>query len=400
MNIEKISYYLLLVVVITLPLFAKLTPITIVIFSILTIVNGFKNKSFNIENKKVFYFGLSFFLIHLISVFYSEHKDVAWFDIEVKLSLFVFPLLFIVKNRYLSRSNILFLFSMATFIALVYMLTMAMNNYSELGYKSFEYTNLSRYMHPTYISMYTLFSLVYLLNLFLENYGRNAKYYLLLLPIIIFIISIYLFQSKAGYISFFLVLLYFTIKYIFNSKNIIIKILLPLVIILFSVLSYFNSYRVRDMIGVVNQIVLTGDSRNTTTGIRFEIWKATCKIIPDNFVFGVGAGDIKPELNVKYNENAEFLSLAKKENLNVHNQYLETFLGQGVIGFLLLIFLLVFGALQAFKVKDSVFISFMILIIVNFFPESMLNTQSGVVFFSVFFYLLSGTEYKKYSLNI
>ena len=395
MNNDKIAYYSLLLVVITLPIFAKLTPIAIVLFVIITIFNAIKNKQFILVNKTITFVGLAFFLTHIISVLYSDNKNIAWFDIEVKLSLFIFPLVFIVKNEFIEKNKkyILIMFAISTLLASIYMLFTSFLNYTEIGIKSFEYTNLSKYMHPTYISIYISFSFFILLD-YLINSNKKIENYLLIIPLLIFALMVFLLQSKAGYIAFVIAIMYYAYFFMSKSKSIILKVLVPVVIVSIVVIAYNNSYRLQDMVGVVKQIVLTGDSKNSTTGIRFEIWKATTEIISDNVMLGVGAGDIKPELNVKYNENIEYLGLAKDGNLNVHNQYLETFLGQGLIGIVLLVILLLLALIKAIKFKDKVYVVFVILILVNFFPESMLNKQAGVVFFALFFYLLSNTQSK------
>ena len=107
---------------------------------------------------------------------------------------------------------------------------------------------------------------------------------------------------------------------------------MPIVIILVSSYGASQNYRLQIMFNSVVEIVNTGDSKTSSTGVRFEIWKVTTDLISNNFILGVGAGDIKPELNKKYSENPEFLEEAINNHFNVHNQYLETWLGQGLLG--------------------------------------------------------------------
>ena len=136
-------------------------------------------------------------------------------------------------------------------------------------------------------------------------------------------------------------------------------------------------------------IVRTGDSSSSSTGTRFEIWKVTTKLISENMILGVGAGDIKPELNKKYEENPAFLKEATDRHLNVHNQYLETWLGQGIIGLALMLSLFIMLFIKAYRNKDHVIALFLINVMVNFFPEAMLNNMHGVVFFALFYYLFA-----------
>ena len=73
-----------------------------------------------------------------------------------------------------------------------------------------------------------------------------------------------------------------------------------------------------------------------------------------------------------------------KKNYNTHNQYLQVFLDQGVFGFLLLMFF-TFGMLYAsLKQKNFIYALFLVVMILNFMTESILETQSGVIFFAFF----------------
>ena len=64
-----------------------------------------------------------------------------------------------------------------------------------------------------------------------------------------------------------------------------------------------------------------------------------CLIIKKNFIFGVGTGDTQDSLNNRYLLNGYTDSF--KHKLNAHNQYLETFIAIGLIGFSGLISLLI-----------------------------------------------------------
>jgi O-antigen ligase len=138
------------------------------------------------------------------------------------------------------------------------------------------------------------------------------------------------------------------------------------------------------MLNSVEEISKNGSSDDSTTGVRFEIWKLTLDEIKSNWFFGVGAGDIKPVLFKRYKSSN--LDNALSKNLNVHNQYLETFLGQGIIGISLLLSLFVIGLKEAYLRKEWLFSVFIILSAMSFAPESMLNNQSGVIFFAFFYY--------------
>ena len=109
-------------------------------------------------------------------------------------------------------------------------------------------------------------------------------------------------------------------------------------------------------------------------------------LIKKNILFGVGTGDIKNELISKY--DATEMLAAKSKNLNVHNQFLETFLGQGLIGIILLFALFLIPIIYKKSFSHYLLSFFLLIIGSQFFFESMLNRLLGVVFFSYFYSLL------------
>ncbi|WP_298222197.1 O-antigen ligase family protein [Flavobacterium sp.] len=90
---------------------------------------------------------------------------------------------------------------------------------------------------------------------------------------------------------------------------------------------------------------------------------------------------------------------AKQHNLNplygtynFHNQYVQTFAELGVIGFLILVFMLFINLKNAFKYKDFLHITFAITMIMLFLSESFFCRQRGIVFFIVLYCLFNSTS--------
>ena len=132
-----------------------------------------------------------------------------------------------------------------------------------------------------------------------------------------------------------------------------------------------------------------------STAVRILIWKESIKLIENNVIFGTSAGDANDKLIEAYKREGLEGALLKK--LNAHNQFLQTFIGTGIIGFVLL-FLMTLGALiYSFIKKNYILSLFSILIIFNFLVESMLQAQAGFIFFAFFFCIL--TQYNFHKLN-
>ena len=70
-----------------------------------------------------------------------------------------------------------------------------------------------------------------------------------------------------------------------------------------------------------------------STTVRVLIWQQCLTLIQNNFLFGVSVGDTNDALYLAYEQNGLIGALDHK--LNAHNQFFQTFIGLGVIGFMI-----------------------------------------------------------------
>ena len=107
-------------------------------------------------------------------------------------------------------------------------------------------------------------------------------------------------------------------------------------------------------------------------------------------------GDANDELYAAYENNG--LTGAFEHKLNAHNQYLQSFIGLGIIGFVLL-FAMTFGNLYyAILSKNNLLLILSLLLISNFLVESMLQRSAGVLF-TVFFLCLFNLKNFKHAVE-
>ena len=109
-------------------------------------------------------------------------------------------------------------------------------------------------------------------------------------------------------------------------------------------------------------------------------------VIKHNFIFGVGVGDTSDELKKEY-INAGYSEMYY-ENLNAHNQYLGVLLGTGLIGFLIFFSIILFMIYMAVSKRNLLYGLFLLIIMIFFMFESILNRIAGVTFFALFSFLL------------
>ena len=145
------------------------------------------------------------------------------------------------------------------------------------------------------------------------------------------------------------------------------------------------SSRVHEVIWEYDNYYRNGNPNGHSVAMRIEFWKCAAHIIRNNFLFGVGTGDVKKEFD-KYYETSKS-KLKHTWWLRSHNQFLTSTSGLGIIAFILLIIIL---ALPFFvKYKYSLLLKvFSVIVFLSMLTEDTLETQAGVTFFALFYFFL------------
>ncbi len=337
------------------------------------------------EFPKLLLFPIAFYLLHIVSSFYSANNNEAVFDLEVKFSFLLLPLLFGFQKKQSKDTliNILRVFVHATTLSTIVLLLINIGRYFQSGRFLF-YNDYSNMLHPSYLSMYLIFNLLVVVYLFIKK--REKPLYLIVSTLISFL-TLFIAESKAGQLSALIVIIFLGFKLIPSKFK---KVAVLSSIILIFIFGYFAKDSKRFSFFVKNmehysQIKAHPEKIKESTALRILAWSASTEVINKHPIFGVGSGDIKDELSKVYAERNYTKPL--EMHMNSHNQYLETTVGQGIIG---LIALLLMFLLPLFYIhSDSLLLQgFILLIMLSIFVESMFNTQAGVIFIAFFYSLL------------
>ena len=343
-----------------------------------------------------------FYLLHLFSMSYTENSAEGWNDLVLKISLFLLPL-FMMSTSFISahqRIFILKLFALLMMLMACSDLVLSLLEFRESARSQvFFYVGLTHFLpgQPHYVSWY------YSMALFISMHQilTGNKWKLLWgVGVVLLLISLALLSSRAYFLAFTVVSVISLVKAVKTntiSKRSLNKILLALGLFIGAIFLLPNTNaRIND--GIVEVQKLLGSDTHKETNPRIPLWTYGLKIIADQPVFGYGAGDAKQVLNEVLKEsdfmrwNGQRNVPISEKNFNFHNQYLQTWAEVGVLGFLLLIFLMI----RPFYLKDQhpLFLIFLGLTIIGFITESMLQRQAGVLFLAFMYPLLSGLKNK------
>ena len=169
-----------------------------------------------------------------------------------------------------------------------------------------------------------------------------------------------------------------------NYKLIIISVLFFTIGSLFFLLSdSIAAARLRSSFQFLSSSENNIDKSTTeSNAVRVLVWQQAIQLIKEKPILGYTPGDVNDKLYASYKENE--LTGALENKLNAHNQFLQTSLGIGVIGLLILLSLILFPIINGIKTKNVLIIFFSFLLFLNFIVESMLQTSAGTLFFTFF----------------
>jgi O-antigen ligase len=391
-NLSNVRYFLLMLIALMLPISKQLVPFLIILLVLSWLVSpnlGSRIKK-ALSNNYMWLF-ISFYLMHLLGMLYTENLEFGRYDLEIKLSFLVFPFVFASFPAISSKSyyNIGLAFIIGCAIACLADLGMGLVNYTESGnIKDMLYGRLSFFHHPSYFAMYLVLGTSIMLHGLLlvpeDVPVSNKRLYFILVPF--FICMTILLMAKSGILSMGILLL-ITLAYLLIRKRFAPVVVLSLALIVAIMGSMWVAPGVFSRIQTSWEVIMQRSDPIDPTSVestaeRVLVWEQAIELVKEHPLLGVGTGDIKDALVEKYVLSG--LVGVVSEKLNAHNQFLQSFAALGLFGFLSLALGLLLPAVMAVKKGNSVFFIFIVIISINALTESILEVQAGVVFYAFF----------------
>ena len=374
------------------------------VFILLWLIGFFLFEDLNVSFKRILnnkwsYVILAFFFLHAIGFLFSQNKSDALTAIEIKLCFLAFPILiFGTKYTEIQVRKIIITFVSGCFLACMFCLFRAFYLYLFEDFNAFFYSEFTYFMHPSYFAMYLIFAMLIVMLFYPKWLTQISNLYIKIgFLTIIFLICIFLCSSKMGLITALLLLpaTLFIILFRNGYKKLILGLSACLVLGIFASYKLFPRPfdRIKVAFSVTSSIETIDKTDAESTAVRILIWKESIKLIKEHVLLGVTPGDVNDQLCKAYTDNG--LTGALRKRLNAHNQFLQTFLGTGIIGFMILLIMTVFAMVFGFIKKNYILGLFSALMVFNFLVESMLQAQAGFVFFVFFLCFILAYDFSK-----
>jgi len=379
------SLYLIFgsLLLILIPFNLKWASGALILFSFNWLIEGSLKEKFKRLKSRPFYILFSFlYLIYLVSILWSENKDAAWFDMEIKLSLFWMPIIFGSMSDELinlfNKKRTLTLFSISCALAGLFCIIHSYITY--LGNGNIEemyYGFFSHFMHTTFFSYYLCFSLVICVYYLIRDWKISlfAEKVLYTFISLISIVTIYFGSSRAGYLLLILTLMLLGVMMIRAS-------LLPKSLILPAVLGLLAFTTAIWFTPEIKKRINSITEEFSHFAVRIPIWKISIQKISEKPLLGYGNGDVTDTLVEEYKRYG--YDNIVEDRYNSHNQFLQTMLAAGVLALLILFLMVILPFIRAVKNSEVIYACFLLIIIVGFMIDTTLKVQAGVIFYAVF----------------
>jgi len=358
------------------------------------------NKLLVVRRLRYFLITTGFYLLMICSLSYSSDIKTGLAFLVSSAYILVYPLIIIffvndISKKQLNQILFCFVFSCCMYSLYIHYCfhmaglytTFKPAEFYDLPFRGVLMTLKVGSGHPTYISMWFLFSVLFLIHFLLENKVSHSKKIGMLFGITLLTFSSMLLSAKITVVAFFFSLL--LLVYLMLKKKLIVVFVCGLITTIF-VLSLLNISFLRARF--IDEFKATEFKppvgiRTNSLNIRVGIFECSKEIFKNNWLIGTGVGDAQAELNKCY--STFNTNVYKVDTYNSHNNYFGIAISTGSIGLFAFIFMLLFHIRESIKHGNTLFLIFLLFVIICMVPENILSRNHGVVFYSIFSSLFS-----------
>src|SRR5258708_92017 len=408
---NKISYYFMLVFLVTLPFDRLFSELALIGLLLHTIIHFRSDRGMTKVRRQgglpddvrrrlpVFRSGwltAALYLLTMVGTLWSARRGEAFKELEKQLALLFVPLIFYFTEMDWKKVQrpLLKAFALSCLFTTLYLYGIAFGRIRQQGLplSSFFSPPFMNHqfsapigLHATYFSMYIAISLVTFIWLMLRA-RRTLDRWFYALGSLILLAAILQLAARSVCISLLFVinglLPYWLMKG--RTRRIFLGVSLFLTAVVFVALTSNENLHTRYLVQLQQDLKgNVGDKDGSEP--RMVRWFCAWELIRAAPWTGYGSGTEVDLLKEKYAVHQLYDSYA--HDLNAHNQYLSILLKTGILGEILFLGVLAIGLRQAWRLKDPFLGSFLVIVICVSFSENILDVNKGIFFFSFFFSL-------------
>ncbi len=396
---NKISYYHLALFLMFLPFDRFYSQLVVVSFVLHTLIHVRLRKRLTTPKWQNLLL-CSVFLLNVVGLIWSHDQKEGIKDCIRQLTILVFPIILSLSALDLQKykKNLLILFGLTCVATILYLYFDAFRIilYNKLPLetlfsRSFINHNFSEPigLHATYLSVYVALAIAVFLSMVSGRIDRTILLHVLC--IVVLMAGLLQLAVKSVLVATIIIILqtfFFRLgKGAKRTRFILVTIMLA-VLVVFGV-TRIDAFKGRYLTEFKGDLADTS-ANNRILEPRLARWKSALPLVAHAPLIGHGSGSEKRLLKEAYFSYHLYDSYVHE--LNAHNQYLSIQIKTGLFGLLVFFFTLYAGFLSAWRERNVIFISFMILIGLVSLSENILDVNKGIFFYAFFFSLFAKTS--------
>ena len=395
--LQKAEFCVVLILSFSMPITWRISAISLIMWLLMSFIRVFVEKKkttmFMIKRRRWWFLLFAmYYVMHCVSMLYTENIPEGWDALEKKLSFLVLPFMFLVFDfSYLNCKNVS---KLLWAYVLGVLAVVSCDLFSAAWDVAFRGVDVSRFFdislsseHHAYVSMHICLGIIVcFVELVLNAKGGKLLVTILLaLVVVLFTVATVLLSSRAGLLCMVAVYIFLFLWMIFGQKMYrtgLVTAIVALVAVGVAVFALPNAVsRVADTVKSV-----TSSEKNED--VRVTILRSTLPVACDNWLTGVGVGDKIDAYMEQYRKDNNQIPLERE--YNSHNQFVDTMAVTGILGLVLMLCFFVVPAVLAIRDRrfDVVFALFLFVIFFNALFESVFEKQAGIMFFVFFFVIM------------
>ena len=332
---------------------------------------------------------LIYYLLLILGLIWTKDIPFGLSKLENKLTFLIFPfLLYICKFKVNLKQivNVLF-FSilLSLIISNILAFLHTKNQYNDLSWNLFEKLSDSKKfcwnLHRSYFATYCNILVVLMFQRLITK-SKNEDKFLPVFGLVIGSLGVIQSLSKINILILFLSFTIFLVIFLTKKFKLKEKIIFFSFFVISLFLTFQNkaiNYRFKEIKESTSSIKLEKNNTLQSSAIRIIMWNTSWEVWKESFLFGTGTGDYNYELTSRNLKKGNYG--VAHEQLNSHNQFLNTGVQLGAFGVFVLFMLFVSSISRYLTSSWRVLI--LMVFFINFLVESFLETQAGVVLFCI-----------------
>lgn len=348
---------------------------------------------------------ISFFVLNVLALLWTSNFHEGFYYLEKRLTLLLFPL--ILGGLTLTQKSvkhILYTFILMCFLLGTIGLVIAYSKYTQTGDTSYFYSDLLvRYMRGqgVYLGLYSNLCLIFIFYLYKTGYNFWISKWLVAGLFLFFVTLTFLSTTRNSILAMALFVVGYLAYSILKEERYKLAIGVIVIMVVTAVsLSFLFPSTIKRFKSVTNY-KFTYDNTNPVNQfhgeikqenwngltLRLAMWSCGIEVFNNNPLIGVSAGDYIDELMKVYKERN--FHYAYEREWGVHNQYIETMVSFGLLGLAVFSYGFIYPVYLSVKKGNYLHAIVLLLFLLAFLTESILNRFMGVVLFAFFNSLLA-----------